>query len=191
MEPDYLRNVNRNMFVHCSTCHIGFVNQFALHEHVKTHMKAESDTDCTCQVCGKVFSKRDHLKRHEATHSDIRAHKCHICQSSFKRKDKLTAHLNNTHGIPGSPPCPSRRKLKMPAGSRVKEEAQHSTSSEPGRDFVCGFCFMGFTRKYHLDRHTSASHGGVKAHQCLDCGRRFTRKDHMERHQVPNTFFSD
>lgn len=177
------------MFLHCPTCCSGFASQLALQDHVKTHMKAEAPSDCTCQVCGKVFSKRDHLRRHEATHSEIRPHKCHLCQSTFKRKDKLTAHLSTNHGIPSVSPTYGLKRI--PPGSRMKEEEGSPSpgSSSAGRDFVCGFCFMGFTRKYHLDRHTSASHSGVKAHQCLDCGRRFTRKDHMERHQVSKETF--
>lgn len=204
MEYRYLMNNSMNMFLQCPSCDVVFNNQLMLQEHIKNHMKAAcgdsasapgrshlKEEESRCTVCGKVFAKRDHLKRHELTHSDLRPHKCHICQSTFKRKDKLTAHVSSAHGVSSpiarTPVSHFSGRSKMPSGAagssagRVKDESQSQQASPPDRDFVCEFCFIGFTRKYHLDRHVSASHGGVKAHQCGDCGRRFTRKDHMER----------
>ena len=148
-----------------------------------------------CDICGKVFAKKDHLSRHKATHSDVRAFKCHICDMAFKRKDKLTSHLN-THGISNLVPCTlcgkhfqhqqslalhmRRVHMDQTNDAAIRGEIQRAIAS--GKSFVCEFCFCGFTRKYHLDRHRAASHGGLKPHICPECGQGFTRKDHMERH---------
>jgi len=196
------------MSFRCPSCDGTFLSQQLLHDHMKTHMKQEAEESgsasssvgndsnfaCVCNVCGKSFSKKDHLKRHKAIHSDSRPFTCHICAMAFKRKDKLTSHLNS-HGISNLLPCSicgkhflnkqsldiHMRKTHMSTDNAVvKEEVQRALAN--GKSFVCEFCYQGFTRKYHLDRHRAASHGGVKPHACPECGQGFTRKDHMERH---------
>ena len=34
--------------------------------------------------CGKSFLRKEHLRRHQATHGE-RSHVCHVCQRSFTR----------------------------------------------------------------------------------------------------------
>ncbi|CAH0046833.1 unnamed protein product [Clonostachys solani] len=48
----------------------------------------------TCH-CGKSFVRREHLRRHQATHGE-RQHVCSICQRPFTRSDLLKRHLS-TH----------------------------------------------------------------------------------------------
>ena len=212
-----------NMSFACPSCPHLMNSQQELHRHMVLHMKQEpgavtfaravagapplgSSTPSTskedrisllpftCDVCDKVFTKRDHLTRHKNTHTDIRAFKCHVCDLTFKRKDKLTSHLK-MHG-PINVPCNlcgksfhhqqsllihmRKAHVTQADSAAVKEEIQRVIAS--GKSFVCEFCFCGFTRKYHLDRHRAASHGGLKPHLCPECGQGFTRKDHMERH---------
>jgi KRAB domain-containing zinc finger protein len=149
-----------------------------------------------CDVCGKVFAKKDHLSRHKAIHSDVRAFKCHLCDMAFKRKDKLTSHLN-THGVSHLVQCNlcgkhfqheqslnlHMRKVHLTPmdSAAIRGQLQRAAGKNP---LVCDLCFSGFTRKYHLDRHRAASHGGLKPHICPECGQGFTRKDHMERHML-------
>ncbi|KAK7214421.1 hypothetical protein V2G26_002424 [Clonostachys chloroleuca] len=45
----------------------------------------------TCH-CGKSFIRREHLRRHQATHGE-RQHVCSICQRPFTRSDLLKRHL--------------------------------------------------------------------------------------------------
>ncbi|KAJ0131810.1 Uncharacterized protein HZ326_25099 [Fusarium oxysporum f. sp. albedinis] len=35
--------------------------------------------------CGKSYMRKEHLKRHQATH-DSQPHKCHVCGQSYTRK---------------------------------------------------------------------------------------------------------
>ncbi|KNB20735.1 hypothetical protein FOXG_17662 [Fusarium oxysporum f. sp. lycopersici 4287] len=52
--------------------------------------------------CGKSYMRKEHLKRHQATHNS-QAHQCHICGQSYLRKDVLQRHLT-THQDPSAKP---------------------------------------------------------------------------------------
>ena len=53
----------------------------------------------TCSDCGKVFSRKDHLKDHKLlAHSpDPPEYKCDQCGRSFKQKQHLTRHVKEVH----------------------------------------------------------------------------------------------
>ncbi|PLW49667.1 hypothetical protein PCASD_02180 [Puccinia coronata f. sp. avenae] len=55
----------------------------------------------TQEVCGRKFQRSEHLKRHEATHDELKPHQCPICERFFGRTDNLTQHVKtheNAHG---------------------------------------------------------------------------------------------
>ncbi|KAL5623569.1 hypothetical protein FOBRF1_002819 [Fusarium oxysporum] len=54
----------------------------------------------TCH-CGKSFIRKEHLRRHQATHGE-RNFVCPICQRSFTRNDLLRRHLTR-HDMPTAP----------------------------------------------------------------------------------------
>ena len=43
-----------------------------------------------CEVCGRVLSRKAHLKRHMITHSDLK--RCHYCDKAFSRMESLEKH---------------------------------------------------------------------------------------------------
>ncbi|RKF64835.1 putative c2h2 type zinc finger domain containing protein [Erysiphe neolycopersici] len=48
-----------------------------------------------CSYCDRKFSKVEHLKRHERSHTGERPYTCPKCQKSFSRSDVLIRHLKN------------------------------------------------------------------------------------------------
>jgi len=40
----------------------------------------------TCPICGRVFSKAEHMLRHERSHSQTRPYRCLSCSKNFTRK---------------------------------------------------------------------------------------------------------
>ncbi|KAL2205524.1 hypothetical protein CC79DRAFT_1359461 [Sarocladium strictum] len=50
-----------------------------------------------CQTCNRQFSKLEHLKRHERSHTRVRPYQCSICHKSYARSDVLYRHCRN-HG---------------------------------------------------------------------------------------------
>ncbi|KIH61273.1 zinc finger, C2H2 type [Ancylostoma duodenale] len=57
----------------------------------------------SCQLCGQVFSRSDHLSTHQRTHTGEKPYQCPLCQYAASRRDMITRHLR-THVRPdGSP----------------------------------------------------------------------------------------
>lgn len=51
-----------------------------------------------CQTCGKHYSRKDFLTRHELNHKNIRPFKCESCNLGFTRRDMLRKHFkSNSH----------------------------------------------------------------------------------------------
>ncbi|XP_024151213.1 uncharacterized protein LOC112160702 isoform X1 [Oryzias melastigma] len=101
---------------HCSQCELDFhfLGSYLLHlqEHAAQTLHAFAASPTTsaeepqlgsqvsechkrrrCSRCGKPFSSRAKLQKHELLHRGVRAHICTRCQLPFSRSADLTAHL--------------------------------------------------------------------------------------------------
>ncbi|KAJ6044959.1 uncharacterized protein N7446_003156 [Penicillium canescens] len=45
-----------------------------------------------CSICSRVFSKTEHVKRHERSHTKERPYQCNVCLKRFSRSDVLSRH---------------------------------------------------------------------------------------------------
>lgn len=51
------------------------------------------DRPWVCGVCGTGHARKEHLDRHQVTHSDARPYPCPACPKTFKRNEHLSRHL--------------------------------------------------------------------------------------------------
>ena len=51
-----------------------------------------------CELCGKLFTKPEVMKRHKRSHSMTKDFSCTFCDMTFHRRDCLTDHLRNHTG---------------------------------------------------------------------------------------------
>uniref|UniRef100_A0A5K3F2T4 C2H2-type domain-containing protein n=2 Tax=Mesocestoides corti TaxID=53468 RepID=A0A5K3F2T4_MESCO len=86
-----------------------------------------------CSLCGKVFNRRDKVKRHlSELHHGIKRHQCVTCSRLFSRNDKLVRHIMTVHqGIKafGCLHCPRRF-------SRRWEYQRHMQTTHPTFNFA-------------------------------------------------------
>ncbi|PWY98546.1 hypothetical protein BCV70DRAFT_150949, partial [Testicularia cyperi] len=54
-----------------------------------------------CELCPKTFKRKEHMKRHMASHDSDNRLICRICNASFSRQDALKRH-EALHGREGN-----------------------------------------------------------------------------------------
>ena len=89
---------------HCATTHQNFV--------------------CSVAGCDKAFSRKDSLKKHEATHREARPYRCKWpgCALDAKRLDRLVRHIRVVH-------------FKLPETKKVQQERGIVDDRNPN-DFI-------------------------------------------------------
>ena len=114
----------------CGHCKATFDRAFNLKRHVRTQHK-KGDWDSVCDICGKTFSREDHMKAHRRSHFggdgnivniQPQVLNCDKCHKTFKRNDNLRRH----------------------------QLEQHEHGAET---FQCDTCGKGFQRADHLKSH--------------------------------------
>jgi hypothetical protein len=58
------------------------------------------DVSFECPVCRKRYTKKEHLQRHERTHTGDKPFRCPTCERNFARGDVLTRHMKS-HRLAG------------------------------------------------------------------------------------------
>ncbi|XP_015428184.1 PREDICTED: zinc finger protein 467 [Myotis davidii] len=94
--------------------------------------QAPQDAPATFAWCGRRFSRKSHLSRHQAVHTGSRPHACTVCARSFSSKTNLVRHQAiHTGSRPFS--CPQcgksfSRKTHLVRHQRIHSEAAHLAS---------------------------------------------------------------
>ncbi|KAJ6642592.1 Zinc finger protein [Pseudolycoriella hygida] len=100
----------------------------------KKTITKEKNTEYKCDICDKIFSRKESLINHAAMHTGRSPHKCFVCSKIFTRKIILQKHEQG-HSVESSVP----RIIKA--------------------SFSCDFCDKLFTRKEYLKAHVSIHTG--------------------------------
>ena len=80
----------------------------------------------TCTICGKTYSRIDHLERHSRSHSQIKPFACSTCGKAFARVDALKRHEGN-HDDGSSV---KRRKTSHVPNARTGQACQSCAASK-------------------------------------------------------------
>ena len=75
-----------------------FKRKDLLKKHTVTHI---SSAKLSCEHCGKLYGRKDHLSQHVKLHhlNPERYHSCEICGKKFKEKSSLKRHKMSQHNI--------------------------------------------------------------------------------------------
>ena len=72
----------------CKQCGKKFPEQRYLDNHLLLHAEKKWE----CQLCPKMFSTQELLKKHSENHSELKCHVCKICLKGFKTELELSKH---------------------------------------------------------------------------------------------------
>ncbi|KAH8698713.1 hypothetical protein BGW36DRAFT_426405 [Talaromyces proteolyticus] len=61
-------------------------------------------TGKTCDYCGRLFTKTNHLERHLRSHTKEKPFRCDNCGRQYSRQDSLLRHQRTHRRVPGAPP---------------------------------------------------------------------------------------
>jgi hypothetical protein len=138
----------------CHLCDMSFVRPATLKTHIDgVHEgKFKVEKKYPCGLCDKVFSKIEHMKRHEKAHS--RCFKCDDCDKIFFKKENLKQHkLNHT----------DRRDFKCNLCEKDFKLRHHLknhilSSHTKEKRFDCNICDESFALKIYLSTHKYLKH---------------------------------
>ncbi|EMC97010.1 hypothetical protein BAUCODRAFT_130293 [Baudoinia panamericana UAMH 10762] len=66
---------------------------------------------CPIPMCGRLFKRLEHLKRHVRTHTQERPYLCTLCNKAFSRSDNLAQH-KRTHETSADGSAPSEEEME-------------------------------------------------------------------------------
>ena len=130
-----------------------------------------------CEKCDKVFKSADSVKRHMYVHSDTKPFSCSICNKQFKAKHLMKKH-EETHSDVKNYECPKCGK-KFKARNSLRD---HLLVHNGTRPYKCDECDQAFYRRSHLATHKTI-HSEVKPFVCQVCGKGFGRREHLKVHE--------
>ena len=134
----------------------------------------------TCNLCGKVFSRRDNLERHLSNHQGEKLFICDFCGKSFLRKSYLKLH----HRI-HSGERPFQCGVCGRSFTRDDHLLRHQRSHQGYKPYTCDVCGKALSRLDHLAVHRRI-HTGERPFRCDLCNCEFARSDHLLKHKRLN-----
>ncbi|ETN46260.1 uncharacterized protein HMPREF1541_00444 [Cyphellophora europaea CBS 101466] len=94
-----------------------------------------------CTVCGRRFTKTEHFKRHERSHTRERPYRCSVCDKAFSRSDVLFRHMKchtqKTEGDDQQKPAERRSTISegvAPVPAQPNQQPQSKSLDQPTND---------------------------------------------------------
>jgi hypothetical protein len=83
--------------IKCDKCDKHFLDKKKLSHHKSQVHKTKraprtSGKEHICDVCGYVFKRREHWRRHKEVHQKSRPYNCEVCNKTFKRAEHVKRH---------------------------------------------------------------------------------------------------
>jgi KRAB domain-containing zinc finger protein len=126
-----------------------------------------------CDICAKLFIKKERLSKHQSVHFIDRNFICVICSANFKTKYQLNRHLQYNRQ--------NADYICDQCGKRFKTSAEierHQVVHAIDRKYRCELCNSTFKSEVHLKKHKRSVHetNGNVGYICDKCNRSYRDK---------------
>ncbi len=134
----------------CTICKKSFASEGTLKAHRKYHNR--------CNVCRKLFNKKEYLLRHMMfAHKTSHPFMCVICYRAYRLKDEVEKHLEEMHHQSKEM---LNQETSTPSGSKLK--SVHSPRFKVEGKYQCSICKELFDKKGQLKKHQNICHKDEK-----------------------------
>ncbi|KAJ6658029.1 hypothetical protein lerEdw1_001688 [Lerista edwardsae] len=169
----------------CPNCGLRFETETLVVEHMtscleqdlfKNAMMEENERDHRrkhfCNLCGKGFYQRCHLREHYTVHTKEKQFVCQTCGKQFLRERQLRLH-NDMHKGMARYVC----SICDQGNFRKHDHVRHMISHLSAGETICQVCFQIFPNNEQLEQHMD-----VHLYTCGVCGAKFNLRKDMRSH---------
>ncbi|XP_078603993.1 uncharacterized protein LOC144877818 [Branchiostoma floridae x Branchiostoma japonicum] len=110
----------------------------------------------TCETCGKIFTLKRNLTRHQKSH-DTTTYHCEICDKSFDRLDSFKRHQKSHNPAAPTHECDFCGK-KFPRQDNLLQHRRLHDKPKRAPTFWCRPCNVAFETALALHAHREAAH---------------------------------
>uniref|UniRef100_A0A8C5QHC4 C2H2-type domain-containing protein n=1 Tax=Leptobrachium leishanense TaxID=445787 RepID=A0A8C5QHC4_9ANUR len=135
----------------------------------------------SCPDCGKDFTYRIALKKHQRIHTGKKGCICSECGRCFTHSSNLEVHKRIHRGEKPCV-CPECGKCFTQASTLAAHKKIHTGE----KTFVCSECGKCFTQASTLSAHKNI-HTGEKTCICSECGKCFSNASSLAAHKMIHT----
>ncbi|XP_056633741.1 zinc finger protein 717-like [Diorhabda sublineata] len=101
-----------------------------------------------CEVCRRVFKRKEHLYQHVKHHIGLRPYTCEHCNKSFMRKEHLLRH-STLHSGQKNFTC----NICDKSFSRNDNLLKHKKTHDKRTNYTCQVCQKQFVMKHYYNAH--------------------------------------
>lgn len=169
----------------CPNCGLRFETENLVVEHMsscldqdmfKSAIMEENERDHRrkhfCNLCGKGFYQRCHLREHYTVHTKEKQFVCQTCGKQFLRERQLRLH-NDMHKGMARYVC----SICDQGNFRKHDHVRHMISHLSAGETICQVCFQIFPNNEQLEQHMD-----VHLYTCGVCGAKFNLRKDMRSH---------
>jgi uncharacterized Zn-finger protein len=167
----------------CEYCnkYFDFVSQ--LNRHRKCHL-SEGKGATLCRHCGKKYTNRACLIKHESQHTGIGVFKCRQCGDGFNSKQEYRSHRAKQHGKQWR--CSECQRC-FSNSSNLKNHYNNKHLGREAKSYACNVCGKLFKQKGNLKVHVDSRCGSEPRHICNICGKAFMSGGSLGTHSLLHT----